>query len=236
MRDLRIISILLSLTLITYGCAGMQGWQKGAMKGAGIGAVLGSGIGAVVGSTSDDDPDAGGGALIGAGIGALVGGIVGGITGKMKEEKEVVPPPEAKAEEAPPPPPPPPPPPAPKVEEVPPPPKRIVFQNILFDFDKSTIKPESVPILKEVVDYLKENHPEEKLSIEGYACWIGPEKYNQSLSEKRAISVKKYLISQGIDETRLVIKGFGEKMPVADNKTREGRKLNRRVELKIIEE
>jgi OOP family OmpA-OmpF porin len=233
MKRGKLLVFSISLALIINGCAGMKTWQKGALKGAAVGTAVGAGIGAGIGAAaapSDKEREEAG---IGAGIGAVIGGIVGGILGIMTAEE---PPPPPKVEEAPPPPPPPP----PKVEKAPPPPppappKRVVFQNILFDFDKAKIKPESIPILKVVVDYLKGN-PDVDLSIEGHACWIGPDTYNQKLSEKRAESIKKYLISDDIEGNRLMTKGFGEEKPVADNKTREGRRLNRRVEVKIIEE
>ncbi|OGW17279.1 MAG: hypothetical protein A3G93_05295 [Nitrospinae bacterium RIFCSPLOWO2_12_FULL_45_22] len=230
MKKGKLFVFLISLALITHGCAGMKKWQKGALIGAASGSVIGAGIGAAAAPSDREREEA----AIGAGIGAVIGGIVGGIIGIMTAEEAPPPPPEV--EEAPPSPLP------PKVEEAPPspppppaPPKRMVFQNIQFDFDKSTIKPESMPILKEVVDYLKDN-PSVELSIEGHACWIGPDTYNQKLSERRTESIKNYLITEDIEENRLMTKGFGEENPVADNETSEGRMLNRRVEFKIIEE
>jgi len=72
------------------------------------------------------------------------------------------------------------------------------------------------------------------VEIEGYCDWIGTEEYNQKLSEERAQTVKSYLVSKGIAETRLTTIGFGKTNPIADNKTDEGRAMNRRIVFRII--
>lgn len=243
----------------TLSCSTLKGKEKGVAIGAATGAAVGTAIGIVVGNQRENR---GAGRSKGAAIGGVFGGIIGGALGGMlsKEEpppppppppppvekKEVPPPPpppEVKEETPPPPPPPPPveekkevppPPPPPAAEEkkeVPPLPKRVVLSDVLFDFDKSTLKPTAYPILKEVVDYLKAN-PSVKLSIEGHTDSIGSKAYNQALSLRRVRSVKKYLVSHEIEEGRLSVEGFGESHPVASNKTKEGRRLNRRVEFK----
>lgn len=134
--------------------------------------------------------------------------------------------------------PPPPPPPEPKpelapVEEVVEP-EKVVLRGINFDFDKSDIKPEFVPVLDEAVEILKAN-PEINVIIEGHTCSMGPEKYNQGLSMRRANSVFNYLTEKGISGDRLKTIGYGETMPIADNSTLEGRRMNRRVEFKIVD-
>jgi OOP family OmpA-OmpF porin len=130
--------------------------------------------------------------------------------------------------------PPPPPPPPPVVPAPAPAPveKKIVLRGINFDFDKANIKPEFTPVLDEGVDILKEN-PGVIIVIGGYTDSTGEEAYNQKLSERRAQSVLDYFASKGIAKNRMQAVGFGEKNPVADNKTKEGRALNRRVELKV---
>jgi OOP family OmpA-OmpF porin len=129
-----------------------------------------------------------------------------------------------------PPPPPPPPPvvpaPAPVVE------KKIVLRGINFDFDKSNIKPEFTPVLDEGVDILKAN-PDAKIVIGGHTDSVGTDAYNQKLSERRAQSVLDYFAKKGIDKNRMKAVGYGEAKPIADNKTKEGRALNRRVELQV---
>jgi OOP family OmpA-OmpF porin len=81
---------------------------------------------------------------------------------------------------------------------------------------------------------LKEN-PKIKVEIGGHSDNLGPEKANQAISEKRALSVKKYLMDKfSISGDRLTVKGYGSMKPIADNKTPEGRSKNRRVEFRII--
>ena len=129
--------------------------------------------------------------------------------------------------EPPPPPPapaPPPPPPAPPVK------KKIVLRGVNFDFDKSDIRPDAVPILEEAAKTLK-SESQLTVSVNGYTDSIGTEEYNQRLSERRAGAVKAYLEKLGVTGGRLTAKGFGESNPVASNDTAEGRAQNRRVEL-----
>ena len=153
------------------------------------------------------------------------------IGGKEKEEvREEAPAPEP--EPAPAPAPvvtPPPPPPAPAVKEQ----GSIIFRNIQFDLNKSNIKPESYPILDEVVDYLKAN-PNVKMEVQGHTCNLGTAAYNLKLSDRRAASVKTYLVGKGVAADRLETKGYGLTMPVAPNDTEENRARNRRVEFKPI--
>jgi len=108
------------------------------------------------------------------------------------------------------------------------------MNNIFFDFDKSTLRPESKHELNRWVDVFKKN-PELNAEIHGHTCWIGTEAYNQGLSERRATAVIDYLVSHGVAKNRLTMKGFGETRPTASNETREGRELNRRVEILFTE-
>jgi len=124
--------------------------------------------------------------------------------------------------------PPPPPAPAPKVMG------SIIFRNILFDFDKADIKPESYPILDEVTEYLKSN-PDLKMEAQGHTDSKGTAEYNLKLSDRRAASVKKYLVDKGIEADRLETKGYGLTKPIAPNDTEENRARNRRVEFKPIQ-
>ena len=150
------------------------------------------------------------------------------IGGKVKEEvKEVVPEPEPVP--APAPVVTPPPPPAPKEQG------SIIFRNINFDFDKSTIKSESEPILDEVAAYLKAN-PNVKMEIQGHTDSKGTAAYNLKLSDRRAAAVKAYLIKdEAIKADRLETKGLGLTKPIAPNDTEENRARNRRVEFKPIQ-
>jgi len=106
----------------------------------------------------------------------------------------------------------------------------LAMNNIFFDFDKSSLRSESYHELKRWVEIFKKN-PDLKAEIHGHTCWIGTEEYNQGLSERRATAVVNYLVSQGVEKSRLTMKGFGESKPAASNDTRKGRELNRRVEV-----
>ena len=105
--------------------------------------------------------------------------------------------------------------------------------EVFFDFNKSEIKSEGYPLMKEAVKILEEN-PEMRVEIQGHTDSRGPEAYNQMLSEKRAMAVKAYLVKQGVDSGRIEVKGYGESDPIASNDTEEGRQKNRRVRFKRI--
>ena len=107
---------------------------------------------------------------------------------------------------------------------------RAVVYGINFDFNSDKIRDESKTVLSQVVEVLKKNS-EWKMTIEGHTDNIGGEKFNQVLSEKRAASVRKFLVDAGIDESRLTAKGVGMTKPIAKNTSEEGRARNRRVEL-----
>ncbi|PTN32877.1 OmpA family protein [Desulfonatronum sp. SC1] len=116
-------------------------------------------------------------------------------------------------------------PPAP-VEEV------IVFRNVNFDFDKFNIKPEFAPLLKEAAEIIKAR-PGKRVVVDGHTCNIGPATYNMGLSERRASSVRNFLVNEGVPADRITTQGFGLTQPRFDNNTREGRSLNRRVEIRF---
>ena len=106
---------------------------------------------------------------------------------------------------------------------------KIIANGIRFDVGKATIKPESMGIINEVVDLMKE-HPDLKFSVEGHTDSDGDDAFNMELSDKRAESVKSTMISMGIAADRLESKGLGESVPIADNSSPEGKANNRRVE------
>jgi OOP family OmpA-OmpF porin len=109
--------------------------------------------------------------------------------------------------------------------------KEVITFNLLFDFDKSEIRDDMVPQLEQARAILMED-PSSSFAVAGYTDSSGPESYNQGLSERRAASVKSWLVDHGIAASRLNTVGYGENRPKYDNATREGRKLNRRVELR----
>jgi outer membrane protein OmpA-like peptidoglycan-associated protein len=109
--------------------------------------------------------------------------------------------------------------------------KRAVTWGIYFDFNKDTIKPESAPVLKEIVQAMTDN-PDWKLTVEGNTDNIGGDAYNLDLSKRRAAAVKQALVTQyHIAPDRLSTNGFGASHPIETNDTLEGRARNRRVEL-----
>jgi OOP family OmpA-OmpF porin len=108
-----------------------------------------------------------------------------------------------------------------------------VVENLLFDFDKAIIKSKYYKDLDEVVRVLKDN-PYLNVEIQGHTCNIGTDRYNQRLSERRAKAVKDYFMKKGIPKERLSSIGYGEKKPAFSNQTKDGRRQNRRVELKPI--
>jgi outer membrane protein OmpA-like peptidoglycan-associated protein len=107
-------------------------------------------------------------------------------------------------------------------------------QTVYFDTKKAKIKRVSYPLLDDVAKALKD-YPTIKVRIEGHTDSQGKDKFNLGLSQRRAESVRKYLIGKGIDGGRMVAEGFGEEVPIADNRTKEGRAQNRRVEFFITE-
>ncbi len=104
-----------------------------------------------------------------------------------------------------------------------------ITQQIQFEFDKAVIRPVSFPILDAVADVLKDN-PNIKLEIQGHTDNVGAPAYNLKLSDRRAESVKKYIIAKGIAEARLVSRGYGLTQPLVPNTTDKNRELNRRVQ------
>jgi outer membrane protein OmpA-like peptidoglycan-associated protein len=120
---------------------------------------------------------------------------------------------------------PPPPPPAPE------PPPIISIQDVLFDFDRSTLRPEASTILAPVLEMLRAD-PNLDIDIEGHTDWVGTDAYNQGLSERRARAVVEWFVANGVARERITSVGRGESEPLATNQTREGRQLNRRVEIR----
>jgi len=102
--------------------------------------------------------------------------------------------------------------------------------KVMYDINSAEIKPEAYPMLDEAILILEKN-PEMKVEIDGHTDNTGTAAYNMNLSERRAKSVMKYFVDQGVEAERLTTKGFGLTKPAASNDTKEGRTKNRRVEL-----
>jgi OOP family OmpA-OmpF porin len=148
-----------------------------------------------------------------------------------------------------PPPPPPPPPPAPVAAPPPPPPpapppppppppaptsEKVTFAaDAFFDFDKAVLKPEARAKLDDLVSKTSGINLEVIIAV-GHTDSVGSDANNQKLSVRRAEAIKAYLVSKGIEKNRVYTEGKGEKQPVADNRTSEGRAKNRRVEIEVV--
>lgn len=206
-------ALLFSSALVLTSCEAVQNannQQKGTVIGAAAGAVIGGVLGNNVGK--------GGNAPQGAVLGGVVGGAVGNVIGakmdkQAKEIKETLP--------------------GAEVERVGEGIKVTLPESIVnFAFDKSDLTPTAKANLDKLSEVLK-NNPDTNINIYGHTDSRGTDEYNQGLSERRAASVKSYLISKGVASSRMFTMGLGEKEPVASNETDAGRAQNRRVEFAI---
>ena len=232
---------LTALGFFLTGCTGMTKNQA-ALVGAATCGAMGAAGGAAIAHNGIQGKHRNEAA--GAGIGAVSGALIcGGLAYLLTEEPKMAP----KPKPTPPPPPPPPPPPAPPKKAPPPPPpppkpkpapkprpveRTIILDDVLFDFDKSNIKPDAARILDRLVAFMSENK-DKKAALAGHTDSVGTEAYNQRLSERRVNSVKDYVVKKGVEDNRISGQGFGETKPIADNRTAEGRAKNRRVEIKV---
>jgi outer membrane protein OmpA-like peptidoglycan-associated protein len=204
-RSIRLFGVQALTALMLFGCASWNNTEKGAAIGGGTGGA----IGAVLGNKS-------GQAGKGAAIGAVVGGAAGAAIGiymdrqakKIEEIKDV----EVEMEG----------------ETI-----KVTFESgILFGFDSDKLTAEAQQNVLKFAEILNE-FPDTNISIEGHTDSRGSQSYNQSLSERRAMSVRNFLVAQKVDTSRLFTIGHGFSRPVADNTTDEGRAKNRRVEVRI---
>jgi len=118
------------------------------------------------------------------------------------------------------------------IQVVRPPQKTYVFEDVHFDFDRYSLRADASRVLDEVLTALKES-PDLRVSIEGHTCNIGTAEYNLALGERRAASVREYLISRGVPADRLSTVSYGEEKPKHDNAREETRRLNRRAALTV---
>ncbi|MFM7658448.1 MAG: outer membrane protein OmpA [Burkholderiaceae bacterium] len=112
--------------------------------------------------------------------------------------------------------------------------EKVTFSaDAFFDFDKAVLKPEGRATLQKLVAQLKDTDIEVIVAT-GHTDWTGSDAYNVKLSTRRAKAVKAFLVSKGIPEARVFVEGKGEANPIADNRTREGRAKNRRVDIEVV--
>jgi peptidoglycan-associated lipoprotein len=110
--------------------------------------------------------------------------------------------------------------------------KQYTFEDVHFDFDRYTLRPEAARILDEAIKAMQDN-PTLRLEIEGHTCNIGTAEYNLALGERRATAVRDYLVSRGVSQDRLRTVSYGEERPKYDNSREETRRLNRRAALVV---
>lgn len=201
-----ILTIALCVVLVLTGCNATR-----TLKGGAIGTGAGAALGGVIGSRSNNTAT---GAIIGAAVGGTAGALIGKYMDKQAEELE------QELENA-------------RVERVGEGIQITMESGILFEVDSYALKASSQEELKSLVNVLID-YPDTKISVDGHTDSTGSDSYNQTLSERRAASVSNFLRALGVSADRITEAGFGESLPVADNSTVEGRRLNRRVEIGII--
>ena len=118
------------------------------------------------------------------------------------------------------------------IQVIKPPVKEYTFEDVHFDFDRYSLRPEAVRILDEAIRAMRDD-ASLRLEIEGHTCSIGTAEYNLALGERRANSVKDYLTSRGVSADRLRTVSYGEERPKHDNAREETRRLNRRAQLVV---
>lgn len=189
------------------GCNSLTKTQKGAAIGAGAGGTIGAFIGKAAGSTA-----------LGAVIGGAVGGTAGAFIGRKMDRqaaeiKQTVPGATVTRQG-----------------------EGIIVKfdsGILFDVNKTDLKPDAQTNLQNLATSLR-NNPQTNITIIGHTDNTGSETYNQDLSVRRAASVKTFISGNGVDPSRMTTQGKGETEPIADNSTEAGRAQNRRVEIVIL--
>lgn len=201
-----LVVVLLAASVLT-GCANLSKTEKGAVIGAGAGTVVGGAIGTVAGSTTK-----------GAIAGAIVGGAAGAIIGQQmdKQAAEL----EDELEGA-------------TVERVGEGIQVTFDSAILFAFDSSQLSADARRNLDDLAQSLRE-YPNTEILIAGHTDATGSDDYNQDLSERRASSAGSYLMSNGVQPSRITTIGKGELEPIASNESAFGREQNRRVEVAIF--
>lgn len=206
-------SISACVVLAMPGCETYQR-QSRTTKGAVIGTAGGAAVGSAIGAIADGGEGAWKGAAIGAAVGALGGGLIGNYMDKQAEEMQAVLSEQDRIRR--------------EQETL----HVTLGSDVLFDSGSSTLQPGARDKLAEVADVLTQ-YPRTIITVTGHTDSRGAEDMNQELSLSRARAVADQLASSGVSSSRISIRGEGEARPMATNETREGRQLNRRVELVI---
>ena len=181
-----------------------------AKRGAGIGAASGAVAGAVIGNQSGNNRT---GAVVGAAAGAAIGAAIGHRMDKQEQELRQIQGVDVSR---------------PSQGEI----DVHLTSDILFDLDSAALRPESRSTLRDLASNFT-RYPDELIDVEGHTDSSGTSEYNQSLSNRRATSVRDFLVANGVAGRAITAAGYGETRPKATNSTPEGRQLNRRVEIHI---
>ncbi|SFI72037.1 Outer membrane protein OmpA [Kaistella treverensis] len=208
-----IAALFISTSLMMTSCDTVKN-ANNQQKGTVIGTAAGAVIGGIIGNNVGKGKNAPVGAVLGGIVGGVAGNVIGGKMDKQaKEIKETLP--------------------GAEVERVGEGIKVTMKENMVnFGFDSSTLSSAAQMNLDKLAEVLK-NNPDTNINIYGYTDSKGTDSYNLSLSDRRAAAVKSYLVSKGLDASRMITMGRGEQEPVATNDTEEGRAQNRRVEFAI---
>jgi len=118
------------------------------------------------------------------------------------------------------------------IQVIRPTPKAYTFEDVHFDFDRYSLRPEATRVLDEALNALRQD-PTLRVTIEGHTCNIGTAEYNLALGDRRATAVREYLVSRGVPADRLQTISYGEERPKYDNAREETRRLNRRAALVV---
>ena len=201
------VAIALLSTLAATGCGPLNRKETGGVSGAILGGAAGAAVGRANGSTAK-------GAILGAAVGGAIGAMIGHqMDQQAKEIEQKIP--GATVE---------------RVGEG----IQVTFESgVLFDFDSDRIRSDAAANLRNLSSSL-DRFPGTELLIVGHTDATGEERYNQALSERRALATTAFLASLGVDKNRMRGSGRGEAEPVADNSSAAGQQKNRRVEIAIF--
>ena len=206
---MRRLLVVLIATLFVIACTSSDPNKK-AKEGAGIGAAAGAVAGAVIGNQSGNNRT---GAVAGAAVGGAIGAAIGHRMDKQEQELRQIQGVEVSR---------------PSQGEI----NVRLTSDILFDTDSAGLRSESRATLRDLAANFKQ-YPDELIDVEGHTDSTGTSAHNQSLSNRRANSVRDFLVDNGVASRSITAVGYGETRPKDTNSTPEGRQLNRRVEIHI---
>ena len=202
--------VVMIATLLVIACSSANDPNAKAKTGAGVGAAAGAVAGAVIGNQSGNNRT---GAVAGAAAGAAIGAAIGHRMDKQERELRQIQGVEVSR---------------PSEGEI----SVRLTSDILFDVDSAGLRSESRATLRDLANNFRQ-YPDELINVEGHTDSTGTPEHNQSLSNRRANSVRDFLVDNGVPGRSITAIGYGETRPKDTNATPEGRQRNRRVEIHI---